>query len=699
MTQVNIPGVGMIDFGDMADSDIESAISKNLPAWQGLPSAASSTGVPSYDPANAPATEKAKGELYGNDFSGAAASFGSRFVGDIPLVGPPAEGGIERGVAGAKSVASGQPYGAELKNVQDYVQKAQTEHPTAGTAGSVAGNVAATGALAITAPELLGLSTEGTLLGNTAKAAITGGVAEGGTALEQGESLPEAGTQALSGAATFAATPVVGRTVGALVSKLADKAASLSGPLSDQDQRALGWAVTNLQKSNITSDADIDHLFNELGPHAFLAEYGKPLTGLADAMHAAGGQPMTDITNAIDARTAEARQRIDDAVTEALGPRINVYNLTQQGIMDRSDAARDLYDQWRTQTIHPTDEIKALYPRLNAVNAFGEARAKAAADGVPFDQNFFTTGEQKAYPTAQSWDYVKQALDDKISASKNPLTGENTGWTRIYTGIKNDLMNAIDNSNGPGAEIWKEARKAWADPTAIMRARNEGQLAFQRGTRRDDMLAQLSDYSQPERNAYKEGARDEVSEAMDNSVRGDTNARNMLLAPAARDKLNYLATNKNYNSQTLIDKLEQERSMADFAKTIQGGSQTTARLAGVAQITPNPEDLLISRIRAGYAPHVMPGSYLPKALENAAAARQAQQFEQSREAAAPMLMKQGQGASDFAKALLAHQSAVTPGTQYGPAVEQYVQLLARGLAPGATNTVSPYAQHFVSPNQ
>ena len=79
-----------------------------------------------------------------------------------------------------------------------------------------------------------------------------------------------------------------------------------------------------------------------------------------------GGEAQGTVTGALADRATGAPDRIDAAVSQALGPRVNIQNLTAQGQMDRSDAARDLYDQWRTQSIHPTDDIKALYPRLNA---------------------------------------------------------------------------------------------------------------------------------------------------------------------------------------------------------------------------------------------------------------------------------------------------------------------------------------------
>ena len=92
--------------------------------------------------------------------------------------------------------------------------------------------------------------------------------------------------------------------------------------------------------------------------------------------------------------------------------------------------------------------------------------------------------------------------------------------------------------------------------TEILNAREAGQDAFKRGTRRDEMRIALQGMSPPEQTAFREGARDALAEMMDASVRGDANARNALLAPANRDKLMMLG--RNQGSADLIRNMERD---------------------------------------------------------------------------------------------------------------------------------------------
>ena len=86
------------------------------------------------------------------------------------------------------------------------------------------------------------------------------------------------------------------------------------------------------------------------------------------------------------------------------------------------------------------------------------------------NQNFFTPGERKQWPTAEAWDYVKQAIDGRIRAAMPTATSNGSpNEVRIYTGLKNRLVDAIDNRpDDRVAGVWQAARQSWANPTDIM---------------------------------------------------------------------------------------------------------------------------------------------------------------------------------------------------------------------------------------
>ena len=83
MSQVNVPGVGLVNFPDgMADADIEAAITKNLPDWTASNQASAAPGAEmgSYDPANADATKAARDQVNAIPGMGMAESLGSGVV-------------------------------------------------------------------------------------------------------------------------------------------------------------------------------------------------------------------------------------------------------------------------------------------------------------------------------------------------------------------------------------------------------------------------------------------------------------------------------------------------------------------------------------------------------------------------------------------------------------------------------------------
>jgi hypothetical protein len=722
---VGIPGLDPVEFGDLLPEEIEAHIKKNLPMWQAdmrMRAGEPSSAAPGFsepfggEAASAPLqpgeAESIKRGAYGNDATGASSAAAGGFVEGIPLAGVPLKAGSQDAAAYIRHLMSGNPYADELKAVRGYAEKTEAEHPVAKGVGEAAGTTAALAPVAVAAPGMLGLSPEVALGTNVLRAGTTGAVTQGVKAAEEGKTPQQIATESGIGAATFGATPLVGKAAGALVSKLMDTAAKTSGPLAGEDARALDWAISSLKRDNLLTDDQIQRQFEELGPHAFLAEYGPNLKGAAAAINAMPGEGKAVVGEGFGQRAAGARGRIEDAVTEALGPRVNINNLTAEGMADRSAGAKDLWDQFRATQVFPTQPVKDLIagsgegmqrvPGLQELGLLGEAQhmaqLEAAATGRPMPpmQNFFTTGERKDWPTTQSFQYIKQAIDRRIGNSYNDL-GQPTQETRFYTQMKKRLDDTIKQANPEAAKVWSQAREAWANPTEVMNARRAGQEAFRRGTRRDEMLQELTDYAPPARAAYKQGARDAISEDMDATLNGDTSARNRLLAPANQEKLRYLATNKNYNAQTLIDKLEQEKAMGDSRNKITGNSETAAREAGKAMLTPNPEETLVAKAR-GYGPHVIPGAYLiPPAAERAAARAQEQSFEKSRSVLAPWLMKQGQPAADFAKALLAHDAATRPGRQVGPGVDQLVRLLSMGGAPQAAGGITPMINVMARP--
>jgi hypothetical protein len=603
---------------------------------------------------------------YGESGWGGPSSFAGGMISGVPVVGPAIQGGAQRAAAGIRSLEYGTPYANELKAVQSWANEQQAKHPLATGTGEVTGGVLA-GAAAMGAPYapalLGGVGMEG--LGGAVAASTVGNTALGtADAYMRGQPLT---TGAVTGAIGGATTPLVGRGAGAVVGSLSDALAGrISQPeLAGLSPLAMKFLVSAAKADGLT-DAEIANKYALVGPQGFLAEYGANLQGLAGSFKALPGTGKNAIITGLDDRAAAARQSIENSVTAAFGPRVNIAQLTAQREVDRALAADPLYETWRNTNVPMTPELAAIVRLPSVKDAFPAAAKMAANEGQPL------LNAQTGGPTAQTWDYVKRALDDQARAA-----GFGTNQARIATGISNRIKDAIDNHPDPNvAGVWQAARQAYAVPSAIQDAQTAGQSVFSRAARVDDLQAQFNGYSDPEKQAFLQGARDNVTQMIDASARGDTNARNMFLAPANQDKLRLIVGPQK--ADQLVQDMQQFATQAANRSQIGYNSETAARQNMTAMVTPDPSQTLIARARAGYSPHVTPLALVPRAFENMAAGRQAAQFEQARNQAAPILMTQGTDAQRLARALYNYQ----PGGGFPDAATQAaIAATSQGVIP------------------
>lgn len=416
-----------------------------------------------------------------------------------------------------------------------------------------------------------------------------------------------------------------------------------------------------------------------IGPHGFLAQINSRGTDLAGSL---ADRPETKemIRGASYAREAGRRERIEKSVTEALGPRINLATLTRGEKAARKEAADPLYEQFRSMKIHPTDEIKALIPILEEDGLLASANRLMKLEGKPVQQNFFVGGDRKSWPTAEAVDYVKQAIDGRIGEA---LRSGNNNVARVYGGLKRRLDDVI--ANHPDKEVsrvWNKARESWGNPTAIMRAREAGQDVWKRNVRTDELAYELTDYSRPERIAYVQGARDSLGQMMDTSVRGDTTVKNLLLAPANEEKLNWLSGRHGYSPNKLIQNLEMESAHTGFHQNVAGGSQTTPKAVRLKMSDPQPMFPAFSEYVSQFNPYhpatwVTPFS--PGAISSGIRATSA---ETGRRQIAPMMvMTASESRNKLIEAILAEQSRLNRASQVGGSVGSVIGGAVSG--PGA----------------
>jgi hypothetical protein len=599
----------------------------------------------------------------------------------------------------ASEMVKGVPVGGRFVNQTPEMSQFEEQHPWGSKGLQVAG-----GALA-TAPLFTGAAIPG-LWGSLGAAAGVGGLlSSADTATDQllknGDvDWKQLGISGLIGAGGGVAGNILGYVVGKGVGAAADRVRSMisSGAFDGVDPLAVVKFAKAAQASGLT-DAEITNKLAEGGPQMFASEFGPELEGQATGVATkAGGAGQTILRNAFNARSADAANRIENAVTDAMGPRVNVVQAQLDREAARKAATGPLYEAFRNSTIAPTPEIDALMDRLDAAGALGAAAKNMKIGGNPMVNYFFTqdplTGEMsldsKSVPTPEFFDWAKRALDDKIGSAFRQ--GEK-GTARLYTDLKNDTVNTIDAQT----PVWKRARATWSSSAAIDNAVEAGQNMFENSTRPDQLRVDLRNLSPPELQAMLTGARDVAAGVMDRTRLGSTRELDLFQAPANQQKLRMLLQAVhgpdagNVATDNLITSMNRERMFANSRTETIMGSQTARRLASQKDIE-DPQGTLAS-LAHRYAFHVQPGQLLELgALPEREAAGIAGRQATMRESLARLLTSQGPAAAQNLRNALQY---TVPSQTLSPATARLIELLGRTAAPAYARphiTVKPNNQ-------
>jgi hypothetical protein len=325
--------------------------------------------------------------------------------------------------------------------------------------------------------------------------------------------------------------PVIGEGAGG-ITRAAGNAVPAQGALAGVNRIGRDMLVNALQGE---TPASLAASRTRAGPAGFVADVNTGLTDLAGGIADIPGAGKEVVREAYRTRAAEAGKRIDDAVTKAMGPPVNVVESEKNLTEARKAAADPLYQQWRDTRVEPTAALKTLIPRLEAAGAFDQAEKLSAITGEPLNRKFFTGGPQKEFPTTQTWDYVKRGLDGKIEQAY--AAGDKT-TARALTGLKGELIDEIEKTTA--GNVWRRARQAFADKSALIDQLAAGRDTFiggRAGLTPDEMREELRGLSGPELQARIQGARSAITDAMGDSIHGDNRLRDRLLASNNQAKL------------------------------------------------------------------------------------------------------------------------------------------------------------------
>lgn len=196
------------------------------------------------------------------------------------------------------------------------------------------------------------------------------------------------------------------------------------------------------------------------------------------------------VPQAIEKETARlaSRQYADDILSKSFGTR-DPLATADKVMAERKAAADPLYKAAREAEI-PNEAIPVdLLTRLKEAGAYGAAVKTMRVEGKPFDIG-----------KIEPWDYMKQALDDRISAAKSK--GQNNA-ARVLTNLKNELTASVDEA----IPVYAQARKAFAGPSAMLKALERGKEVWSHGVTREMVQREIAALeTQGEKEMYRLGA-------------------------------------------------------------------------------------------------------------------------------------------------------------------------------------------------
>lgn len=438
-------------------------------------------------------------------------------------------------------------YDQALQEVQGSDQALAQANPVADTVGNVAGAVG-TG---------VGLANRGATLagrfGSDAATGVAGLLARGGLAGAEGAGYgaltalgndQDVGTGALIGGGLGVAGSLVGDAVQGGVN-------AMRGPQA----RAQDYVSRAAAMDGLTPDSGAARLA-ELGPSGTVADLGPNMAMQARGAYVRPGDAQTIIRDALVTRGNQAGQRIEGAVNSSLGNQSNVLQTADDIIAARSQAAKPLYDAALPTPVPPSEELTALLQRPSAQSALKQAQNNILDRGGSFDLE---------NPTVELLDEVKKALDDVIEPAKR--AGESSRVSTL-TSLKNDIVKFADNVS----DEYAQARKSFQGPTQVINALEDGQKVFSNSLNPQQLTRDLAALDDASREAYIQGARQQVRDVM-GTARNDANAARALFDKGYnKEKLTILLGADEANQ--LLRSIDAENTFVGTRGAITGGSNT-----------------------------------------------------------------------------------------------------------------------------
>lgn len=321
--------------------------------------------------------------------------------------------------------------------------------------------------------------------------------------------------------------------------------------------------------------------FGKLGDEATLADSGGRNTNqLLDTLATLPGRTKEAAYNLLRQRQAGVGDRLRTAAEDALDTQGQRLPTTVDSLIARRQRdSAPLYAQLRQVSIDPSPKLAEIVKAADDLGATKLGREIATARQMPFTLDAAAPAKWEM----SDLDHVKQGLDQVLSSRKAMnADGTLTPLGHAYQSLKTRLVDELDAATTnpqTGDSLYRNARRAFSEPSALIDAANAGKLAINRDEA--SITSTMKGMSDNELQAFRIGAFEGLRGKL-GTQGGQTNIMAMWKEPATQEKLKAVFGDlRSYREfASSVAKEAQLRRL----QSVGAGSQTAARAAGMGDL-------------------------------------------------------------------------------------------------------------------